>query len=198
MNASHPCPSAVSVDRLRCPGDASCAPSAGTPSSRRPQIVSARGVDGAGPAPYAAGAMKLRESQRYRCAAELPLDALRAAFVGKVELAILFGSVASGQTHAESDVDIAAWPKAGVDLLELTREIVAVLGIEEVDLADLRRASGTLSQVVATRGCVLFEEREGRFAEFASLAERRWQDDLHRLPDLLKSIDLWLEARGVR
>ncbi|GEM_PF-3106746 len=142
--------------------------------------------------------MKLRETQRYRCPDELALDALNAAFAGKVELAVLFGSVASGQTHAESDVDIAVWPKEGVDLLDLTCEVVAVLGIEEVDLADLRRASGTLSQVVATRGRVLFEERVGRFAEFASLAERRWQDDLHRLPDLMKSIDLWLADRGLR
>ncbi len=142
--------------------------------------------------------MKLREFPRYRCAADLPQDALRSAFAGKVDLAVLFGSVAAGQTHAESDVDIAVWPNAGVDLLDLTREVVAVLGTEEVDLADLRRASGTLCQIVATRGVVLFEVRPGRFAEFASLAERRWQDDLHHLPDLIKSIDLWLAERGLR
>lgn len=129
---------------------------------------------------------------------DLPVEALRAAFAGRVELAVLFGSVSSGQTHAESDVDIAVWPKAGVDILDLTREVVAVLGTEEVDLVDLRRASGTLCQVVATRGRVIYEERDGRFAEFASLAERRWQDDLHHMPDLLRSIDLWLADRGLR
>lgn len=134
----------------------------------------------------------------YRTARELPTERIRAALNGQVELGVLFGSLATGKTHAESDIDIAVWPHDGTDLNRLAGELMAAVGSDRVDVADLRRASGTLSQIVATRGRVLYEATPGRFAEFAALAERRWQDELHRLPDRLRALDVWLEARHVQ
>lgn len=128
---------------------------------------------------------------------EIRPDRVRSVLAGRVELAVLFGTVAAGRTHAESDVDIGVWPKPGVDLDRLAGELMSALATDEVDLTDLRRAGGTLQQVAATRGQVLYEDAPGRFASFAALAERRWQDDLRRLPERLRAIDAWLEGRGV-
>ncbi|MBI4611978.1 MAG: nucleotidyltransferase domain-containing protein [Planctomycetes bacterium] len=127
----------------------------------------------------------------------LLVERLRGVLSGKVEFAVLFGSLVTGRVHAESDTDIAVWPLAGTDLDRLAGELMGALHTDAVDLADLRRASGTLSQIVATRGRVLHEEKRGRFAAFAALAERRWQDDLRRLPYLVRAIDRWLEDRGI-
>jgi predicted nucleotidyltransferase len=128
---------------------------------------------------------------------ELPLEALRRRLAPRVELAVLFGSVTAGATHPDSDVDIAVWPRPGVSLDALTGDLMSALDTDRVDLADLRRADGTLQQIVATRGRLLWEDAPGRFASFAALAERRWQDERHRLPDRLRAIDLWLERRGL-
>ena len=133
----------------------------------------------------------------FQNSAQLPLDRLLPILEGAVEFAVLFGSVASGKTHAESDVDIAVWPRAGADLDRLTAELAGALGTERLDVADLRRASGTLQQIVATRGVLLFEDRPGRFAQFAAIAERRWEDDRRRLPELIRATDLWLQRRGL-
>ncbi len=128
---------------------------------------------------------------------DLPLAKLQVAVAGKVELAVLFGSMTTGHTHAESDVDIAVWPRVETDLDLLTGELMSACGTDAVDVSDLRRGGGTLQQIVATRGRLLFEEWPGRFAEFAALAERRWQDDWRRQPYYLQAVDRWLEARGV-
>ena len=128
---------------------------------------------------------------------ELPLERLREALAGRVELAAVFGSVCAARTRAESDVDIAVWPKPGVDVDGLVALLMRALGTDAVDVTDLRRADGTLQQVVATRGRWVYEESPGRFAAFAALAERRFQDDLRRLPDRVRALDLWLERRGV-
>lgn len=134
----------------------------------------------------------------FRSFTDLPHERLRAVLTGRVELAVLFGSVAAGRTHAESDVDIAVWPKPGTDLDRLTGELMSALGSDRVDVADLRRAEGTLQQIVATRGRLLLEETPGRFAAFAAAAARRWEDERRRLPERLRALDLWLESRGVR
>lgn len=129
---------------------------------------------------------------------ELPLDRLRAVVQDRVELAVVFGSVASGKTHRESDIDIALWPREGEDLDRLAGELQSALRTDAVDVADLRRGDGTLQQIVATRGRLVDEDRPGRFAAFASVAERRWADERRRLPERIRALDLWLEARGVR
>ncbi len=129
---------------------------------------------------------------------DVPVTWLRDALVGKVELAVLFGSVAAGRTHAECDIDLAFWPLPGADLDRLTGEMMSVLGTDRVDVADLRRGDGLLQWIVASRGCLVYQDRPGRFAEFAARAERRWQDERHRLPFLWRAIDLWFERRGIR
>lgn len=142
--------------------------------------------------------MVMRTAPRYRVLDEIPLDRLRAALQGRVELAVLFGSVVTGNTHPESDVDLAVWPRRETNVDALLLDVMTALDTEDVDLVDLRRASGTLQIIVATRGSLVLEDPRGRFAEFASQAERRWQDDLHLLPYRLLQTDLWLEKRGLR
>ncbi len=134
----------------------------------------------------------------YRRFEELPLSRLRAVVAGRVELAVVFGSVVTEKTHAESDVDIALWPLADTDLDRLAGELMSALGTDAVDVADLRRADPTLHQIVATRGRLVYEDPAGRFAAFAAVAERRWEDERRRLPDRIRALDLWLERRGVR
>ncbi len=140
----------------------------------------------------------MRPAPRYRNLQEIPLERLREALRERVELAVLFGSVVTGNTHPESDVDLAVWPRRETDVDALLLAVMTALDTEDVDLVDLRRASGTLQIIVATRGFLVLEDPPGRLAEFASQAERRWQDDLHLLPYRLLELDLWLEKRGVR
>lgn len=110
----------------------------------------------------------------------------------------MFGSVVTVNTHPESDVDLAIWPRADTDLDALPLDVMTPLDTEDMDLVDLRRASGTLQIIVATRGSLVLESWPGRLAEFASQAERRWQDDLRLRPYHLQQIDLWLEKRGLK
>ncbi len=111
-------------------------------------------------------------------------------------LAILFGSQVTGRLHPESDIDIAVLPRPGTDLFRLEGELCSALGTDDVDLADLSRASGLLQQIAATRGRMLWQERPGVFGEFAALAERRWEDERRRLPLEIRSIRLRLEKLG--
>lgn len=115
-------------------------------------------------------------------AAPATLQALRAmaaqlAAGAELDLVVLFGSTATGARAQPEDVDIAVRaPGRTVDLVALTNRAIALLGRQDVDLVDLRRADPLLLALVARDGLVLFERTPATFTAFVSLAVRRFAD----------------------
>ncbi len=93
-----------------------------------------------------------------------------------IELVILFGSMASGEGHTESDLDLAVRGSGVLDLVALTNDVTRLLHTDDVDLVDLRRASPLLMMEVARKGRLLYEKTSGIYPAFCSLAHRRYVD----------------------
>ncbi|MFG0316035.1 MAG: nucleotidyltransferase domain-containing protein [Planctomycetota bacterium JB042] len=92
----------------------------------------------------------------------------------EIGLVVLFGSRARGTAHGGSDVDLGVLSDGEVFPLE--GEVMHRLGTGRVDLVDLRRVSPLLAMAVAREGIPLYEDAPGRFASFAGLALRRYND----------------------
>jgi predicted nucleotidyltransferase len=78
--------------------------------------------------------------------------------VENVKLIYLFGSFASGEEHANSDLDIAILPVKALDNLtrwQIAQDLACALNID-VDLVDLNTASTVLCQQVITQGQLLW------------------------------------------
>jgi predicted nucleotidyltransferase len=109
------------------------------------------------------------------------LDRLRSAahdvarLVG-CRLIVLFGSAARSGSREPEDLDLAVLSGRPLDPIELTNVFIAALGLQQVDVVDLRRADPLLMMLVAREGVPVYEETPGEFARFASLAVRRYAD----------------------
>lgn len=95
-----------------------------------------------------------------------------------LELAMIFGSVASGRARRDSDIDIAVYPRQPLDhraLQNLSDQIAMATG-RAVDLVDLSSADGSLLRQILMTGKVLFSKRPGILG---TLTERLllWQED---------------------
>lgn len=95
-----------------------------------------------------------------------------------LSLVILFGSAAHlDQERDPRDLDLAVQGNSGgVDSVALTNAFIQELGIQDVDLVDLRRADPLILQLVAEEGRMLHEAEPGIHARFCSLAARRYAD----------------------
>ncbi|MBI5588137.1 MAG: nucleotidyltransferase domain-containing protein [Deltaproteobacteria bacterium] len=114
-----------------------------------------------------------------------------------VSLIILFGSLASGAVHTQSDVDIAFLYDRKVDILELTNRVSRLLGTDRVDVVDLRLAAPLLKFTVARTGKIVYERSPGVFSDFYSLAFRRYVDT-KKLRDAQEgSVKMFLAERGL-
>ena len=94
-----------------------------------------------------------------------------------IEVAILFGSAATGKLRPDSDVDIGILcsQDSGFDVeLALGADLERVFG-REVDLVRLDTAS-TLLRFEASRGRCLHEAREGAFADFVARSLFEYED----------------------
>jgi len=101
------------------------------------------------------------------CAAAFPL-----------ELAVLFGSFASGRARSGSDVDIGILPSNDVALsaeLALASSISAITHTE-VDIVRLDRDDPLLGREVARHGIPLYERMPGAFAAYRARAMSTWID----------------------
>jgi predicted nucleotidyltransferase len=98
-----------------------------------------------------------------------------------IDLAILFGSAASGRSRADSDVDLAVLTRAPLNAERkrvLTTSIASIAG-RPVDLVDLRTAGVGLTGIVLRTGKRLVC-RESRI--FAELLARNLVDSADFLP----------------
>ena len=103
----------------------------------------------------------------------------------------LFGSTATGELRADSDIDLAVLPAAPAPVAQLwsLAQELAVSAGRDVDLIDLQAASTVMRAQVISTGkrlycanellCSEFEDRA--YADYASLNEERRHilDDIH-------------------
>ncbi len=104
----------------------------------------------------------------------------------KIKLAVLFGSRANETARPDSDWDLAFHIKAeaynpepvNLALLKknLIKELCVLLQTSQVDIVILNRASPFLKYWVVKSGKPVYQEKEGDFASFASLAVRGYSD----------------------
>src|SRR6266545_3894825 len=92
------------------------------------------------------------------------------AVAPRVELVVLFGSVARGRSRPDSDLDVAARCDGPADLDALYLLLAPRLANSLLDLVDLRRTGSLLGFQVARHGRLLYERDPGAFRSFQSLA----------------------------
>lgn len=88
----------------------------------------------------------------------------------------LFGSQATGRTHARSDVDVAVLGRKEVDRFAVAAELDGVFGRDDTEVVILNDASPTLMYVVTRDGKMLYEDSDGRFVSWKFSAMREWRD----------------------
>jgi predicted nucleotidyltransferase len=126
-------------------------------------------------------------------AADLPRDRIAAALSAgpPLRLALLFGSIARGTSHAGSDLDVAILPvDPELSLaaeLDLQRALSTASG-RPVDLVRLDRASSLVRWQVARDGQVLFQAGPFEAARFIARAASEYLDFQ---PDFVKASTLF-------
>ena len=103
---------------------------------------------------------------------------------GGLEMAVVFGSVAQGKAHADSDLDIAvqaARPLSSQQMMALISDLAEATG-RPVDLIDLRTVGEPLLGQILGHGCRLLDSEEAHgsllsrhlidAADFLSFAQR--------------------------
>ena len=95
----------------------------------------------------------------------LPLETIREH---PIQIGLLFGSQASGETHSESDIDIAV-EFEGVEPTDsdynevffgVSADLSEVLETDDIDLIDLQRASPELVESIFEQGILLVGDPE--------------------------------------
>ncbi len=92
-----------------------------------------------------------------------------------LRLVVLFGSTAR-QEPDPRDLDLGVVGSEPLDVVAITNAVIRALGMQSVDVADLRRADPVLLALAARDGRALFEAESGLFANFVSVAARRFAD----------------------
>ncbi len=92
-----------------------------------------------------------------------------------LRLVVLFGSTAR-QEPEPRDLDLGVLRSEPLDAVVITNAFIRALGTQSVDVTDLRRADPVLLALAARDGRALFETEPGLFAQFASVAARRFAD----------------------
>jgi uncharacterized protein len=119
------------------------------------------------------------------------------AVAPRVELVVLFGSVARGRSRPDSDLDVAVRCDGPADPDALYLLLAPRLATSLLDLVDLRRASSLLAFQVARHGQVLYERDAGAFRSFQSLASRRYCDTDKLRRAQRRAIHAFLERQGL-
>lgn len=114
-----------------------------------------------------------------------------------LQFALVFGSVAQGRVHKQSDIDLAFSFDNPINIIELTNKVIRLLRTDNVDAIDLKRASPLLRFSAVKTGRVLYERTPGRFHSFCSLAFRMYADTKKLREAQAEAIKYFLEARKV-
>ena len=93
-----------------------------------------------------------------------------------LEMVVLFGSQATGRTHAKSDVDIGVISRNKFDIFGLTTDFYKFLKRDDVEVVDLSRASPTLMRAIVIDGKLLYERKRADFLNWKFYAIKTWMD----------------------
>lgn len=99
-----------------------------------------------------------------------------AATAAGLRLLVHHGSRARGDHRPDSDWDFAYLADAPFDADDLLARLGEALASNDVDLADLSRASGLLRLKAASDGHAVYESEPGRFNAFRLAAATAWCD----------------------
>lgn len=120
-----------------------------------------------------------------------------------VQLAILFGSYATGTANATSDVDIAVEfdarrptdPEYNDAFLGLSADLSDALGTNDVDLVDLRSASPAVAESIFSDGVLLVgtEEHAAELRQQRTTTDAETQSPRERIDTALARIDAHLD-----
>lgn len=94
-----------------------------------------------------------------------------------LSLVLLFGSQATGVTHAQSDTDIAYLSENPMDIMGESALSVALMEIFKtnfVDIVSLRNASPLLQKEITDSAIVAYESRKSLFNEFVINAIKKY------------------------
>ena len=112
-----------------------------------------------------------------------------------LELVVLFGSSAGGRLHKGSDIDVGFLFDRSADVMDLTNRVTRMLGRDNVDVVDLRRASPLLMYAAAQKGIALYERKPGSFTRFYSLSYRMYVDTKKLRQARDRAIERFLQTR---
>lgn len=97
----------------------------------------------------------------------------------RLSLVVLFGSQASGKVYKQSDVDIAFLaerPLGPREIGELALAFSRALGMNDVDLLDLKTAPPLLLKQIAIGSRLLYESEPSLFARFKIYGLKRYME----------------------
>lgn len=126
-----------------------------------------------------------------------------------IKMLILFGSRATGRTHANSDWDFAvlcneekrqAYTKENpLVYFEIPLILGEIFGInpDTIDIVELNKSSQLISHYVVRDGIMLYEQEEGEFEKFKqkSLLDNGKVEEIYQ--DLQKDINKFLKKWAV-
>lgn len=117
-----------------------------------------------------------------------------------LRLVLLFGSAARGDGREGGDLDLGVIGGNAdpVDATALTNAFTRELGVQAIDVVDLRRADPLLLQLAARDGRSLFEGSAGEHARFCSLAARRYADTRKFRAMERRELEEWLAEQENR
>jgi predicted nucleotidyltransferase len=104
-----------------------------------------------------------------------------------LQLAILYGSAATGRMRKDSDVDIALLfdrPISAQQKMELRSHVESELR-HDVDLADLYALNGTILKQILTKGLVLVQSKPG---VLAGLVQRMIYNQADMMPYVTRTL----------
>lgn len=127
-------------------------------------------------------------------------ERLKAALAAdeRITFAYLFGSQATGATHARSDVDVAAWFREPVPVdadTELNGLVTGAVKHDRVDAVVLNRAPLTLA-FEALKGRVLLSRDEGIRVEATAAIMSRYHDRIYYIRRHLDEFAERVKERG--
>jgi len=150
----------------------------------------------------------MRTSENAAIDESLPLETLQEVLQEHpVQLAIVFGSHATGESHSRSDIDIAiefdavrpSDPAYNEVFLGLSVDLSEALETDDVDLVDLQTTSPELAETIFDHGVLLIGDRE-HMAEIRSqltATEKQTQSPRERFDAAVARIDRHLGGSAV-
>jgi len=124
--------------------------------------------------------------------------------IPSLEMLIIFGSRARGNTHVNSDWDFAILynQQQQIENRYLSLEVYGILSdvlrlSGEIDVINLSSCSPLIAHAVARDGKVLYEKTSGLFDSFQSKALLSESQLRAIQKDLRKGLDVFLTKRGV-